>query len=100
MKFAHIADTHIRNLKYHREYKEVFQCLYKKLDNLDVSVDDLIATTTGETNVGARQQAGGAPPSSDKRQEFPKFDTKEKDEKSPGRRQEFPKFDTKEKGKK
>ena len=31
MKFAHIADTHIRNLKYHREYKEVFQCLYNKL---------------------------------------------------------------------
>ena len=31
MKFAHIADTHIRNLKYHREYKEVFQHLYNKL---------------------------------------------------------------------
>ena len=31
MKFAHIADTHIRNLKYHSEYKEVFSQLYKKL---------------------------------------------------------------------
>jgi len=30
-KFAHIADTHIRNLKYHTEYKEVFQQLYAKL---------------------------------------------------------------------
>ena len=28
MKFAHIADTHIRNLKYHKEYKAVFQQLY------------------------------------------------------------------------
>jgi len=31
MKFAHIADTHIRNLKYHKEYREVFQQLYSKL---------------------------------------------------------------------
>mgnify|MGYP004460024357 CR=1 FL=1 len=30
-KFAHIADTHIRNLKYHTEYKEVFQQLYARL---------------------------------------------------------------------
>ena len=37
MKFAHIADTHIRNLKYHEEYKEVFKQLYKKLaeENVD-----------------------------------------------------------------
>ncbi len=33
MKFAHIADTHIRNLKYHEEYREVFKHLYKKLKN-------------------------------------------------------------------
>jgi DNA repair exonuclease SbcCD nuclease subunit len=33
MKFAHIADTHIRNLKYHEEYREVFKHLYKKLRN-------------------------------------------------------------------
>tara|TARA_R110000765_G_scaffold279208_1_gene376879 strand:- start:245 stop:3400 length:3156 start_codon:yes stop_codon:yes gene_type:complete len=31
MKFAHIADTHIRNLKYHEEYREVFKQLYEKL---------------------------------------------------------------------
>ena len=31
MKFAHIADTHIRNLKYHKEYREVFSQLYNKL---------------------------------------------------------------------
>ncbi len=31
MRFAHIADTHIRNLKYHFEYKEVFSQLYKSL---------------------------------------------------------------------
>ena len=31
MKFAHIADTHIRNLKYHYEYKEVFKQLYDSL---------------------------------------------------------------------
>ena len=28
MKFAHIADTHIKNLKYHYEYKVVFDKLY------------------------------------------------------------------------
>lgn len=28
MKFAHIADTHIKNLKYHYEYKIVFEKLY------------------------------------------------------------------------
>ena len=31
MKFAHIADTHIRNLKYHTEYKEVFSQLYEEI---------------------------------------------------------------------
>lgn len=31
MKFAHLADTHIRNLKYHKEYKAVFSQLYEKL---------------------------------------------------------------------
>ncbi len=31
MKFAHIADTHIRNLKYHFEYRAVFKQLYKSL---------------------------------------------------------------------
>ena len=36
MKFAHIADTHIRNLKYHQEYKEVFKQLYQSLIESDV----------------------------------------------------------------
>ena len=31
MRFAHIADTHIRNLKYHKEYREVFSQLYENL---------------------------------------------------------------------
>jgi len=31
MKFAHIADTHIKNLKYHCEYREVFKKLYETL---------------------------------------------------------------------
>ena len=30
-KFAHIADTHIRKLKYHSEYREVFEKMYNKL---------------------------------------------------------------------
>jgi len=29
MKFAHIADTHIRNLKYHPEYRSVFEEMYE-----------------------------------------------------------------------
>ena len=31
MKFAHIADTHIRNLKYHKEYKTIFNKIYSDL---------------------------------------------------------------------
>ena len=31
MKFAHISDTHIKNLKYHYEYRAVFEQLYEKL---------------------------------------------------------------------
>ena len=31
MKFAHIADTHIRNLKYHEEYKDIFNKIYSDL---------------------------------------------------------------------
>lgn len=31
MKFAHIADTHIRNLKYHDEYRKVFSKMYESL---------------------------------------------------------------------
>ena len=31
LRLAHLADTHIRNLKYHFEYREVFKQLYKSL---------------------------------------------------------------------
>ena len=31
MKFAHISDTHIKNLKYHYEYRIIFEQLYEKL---------------------------------------------------------------------
>ena len=50
MKFAHIADTHIRNLKYHKEYRAVFAQLYKKLkeENVDciVHCGDIAHTKT------------------------------------------------------
>ena len=36
MKFAHIADTHIKNLKYHKEYKAVFKQLYATLKEREV----------------------------------------------------------------
>ena len=50
MKFAHLADTHIKNLKYHYEYKEVFKKLYEKLreENVDyiVHCGDIAHTKT------------------------------------------------------
>ncbi len=50
MRFAHIADTHIRNLKYHLEYKEVFEQLYKSLreENVDyiIHCGDIAHTKT------------------------------------------------------
>ena len=50
MRFAHIADTHIRNLKYHYEYREVFKQLYKSLasENIDciVHCGDIAHTKT------------------------------------------------------
>ena len=36
MKFAHIADTHIRNLKYHKEYNTVFENIYSDLNKENV----------------------------------------------------------------
>ena len=36
MKFAHISDTHIKNLKYHFEYREVFRQLYERLRQEEV----------------------------------------------------------------
>jgi len=40
VKFAHISDTHIKNLKYHYEYRVVFEQLYEKLreENVDYIV--------------------------------------------------------------
>ena len=50
MKFAHLADTHIKNLKYHYEYKEVFKKLYEKLreENVDyiIHCGDIAHTKT------------------------------------------------------
>lgn len=42
MKIIHISDTHIRNLKYHDVYKDVFAKLYKKVSSLK---PDLIVHT-------------------------------------------------------
>ena len=36
MKFAHISDTHIKNLKYHYEYRIVFEQLYQALREQEV----------------------------------------------------------------
>ncbi len=50
MKFAHIADTHIKNLKFHYEYGIVFEKLYKTLreENVDyiVHCGDIAHTKT------------------------------------------------------
>ena len=37
MKFAHISDTHIKNLKYHYEYRIVFEQLYNELREQEVN---------------------------------------------------------------
>ena len=37
IKIAHIADTHIRNLKYHYEYKVIFSQIYETLKNEKVN---------------------------------------------------------------
>ena len=50
IKIAHISDTHIRNLKYHYEYKMAFEDMYKKLRNMSpdiiVHTGDLAHTKT------------------------------------------------------
>jgi len=50
MKFAHISDTHIKNLKYHFEYRAVFDQLYEALreQNVDyiVHCGDIAHTKT------------------------------------------------------
>ena len=49
-KIAHISDTHIRNLKFHKEYRQVFSQIYKTLkeQNVDyiVHCGDLAHTKT------------------------------------------------------
>ncbi len=50
LKFAHIADTHIKNLKYHHEYGIVFEKLYETLreENVDyiIHCGDIAHTKT------------------------------------------------------
>ena len=50
MKFAHIADTHIRNLRYHTEYRSVFKQLYESIkeENVDyiIHCGDIAHTKT------------------------------------------------------
>ena len=50
MKFAHISDTHIKNLKYHFEYRAIFEQLYEKLKkekvNYIVHTGDIAHTKT------------------------------------------------------
>ncbi len=41
-KIAHISDTHINRLKYHKEYKEVFDDIYETL--IDEKVDLIVHT--------------------------------------------------------
>jgi len=38
IKIAHMADIHIRNLKYHKEYKAIFEQLYEKLKEEQVDI--------------------------------------------------------------
>ena len=35
-RFAHISDTHIRNVKYQEEYRIVFKELYESLENYSI----------------------------------------------------------------
>lgn len=45
-KIYHIADVHIRNLKRHQEYREVFERLYKYIS--DTKTDDSIIVLAGD----------------------------------------------------
>lgn len=45
-KIYHIADVHIRNLKRHQEYREVFERLYKYIS--DTKTDDAVIVLAGD----------------------------------------------------
>jgi DNA repair exonuclease SbcCD ATPase subunit/DNA repair exonuclease SbcCD nuclease subunit len=45
LKIAHISDVHIRNYRYHKEYQQVFENLYKKLEEIKPD----IIVNTGDT---------------------------------------------------
>ena len=45
MRIAHVSDIHIRNLKFHEDYRKVFADFYKKL--VDLKVD--LVVNTGDT---------------------------------------------------
>lgn len=51
MRIAHVSDIHVRNLKYHDEYKRVFDDLYCKLRALAPD----IVVCTGDTGHGKTQ---------------------------------------------
>lgn len=38
MRIAHLSDTHIRNLKYHSEYKNIFDEIYKILNDEEIDL--------------------------------------------------------------
>ena len=50
MRIAHLSDTHIRNYKYQKEYREIFEGLYKaiKEENIDyiIHTGDIAHTKT------------------------------------------------------
>ena len=39
IKIAHVSDIHIRKLRYHKEYKVVFNELYEKLREEKVKIE-------------------------------------------------------------
>ena len=53
MKFAHISDTHIKNLKYHYEYRVIFEQLYEKLREEEVVPDVPVLDPGAVVRIGA-----------------------------------------------
>ena len=49
IKIAHVSDIHVRKLKYHKEYRAVFEQLYEKLreekPDIIVNTGDTFHTT-------------------------------------------------------